>query len=54
MDNPKANIIKIAIGASISLAALFVLYKFTSSKGTAASGSKKNRTSKDDFTEVID
>lgn len=54
MDNSKANLIKIALGATISIAALFALYKLTSGKGTAASGARKNRTSKDDYSEIID
>ena len=55
MDNSnKANIIKIALVSTISLAGLYLLYKFTSGKGTAPTAAKKSRTSKDDFTEVID
>ncbi len=54
MEHSKVNIIKIAIGTSISLAALYLLYKFTSGKDTASSASRKARTSKDEFTEVID
>ncbi len=54
MEHSKVNIIKIAIGTSISLAALYLLYKFTSGKDTASSASRKARTSKDEFSEVID
>ena len=54
MDSSKANIIKYSLVGAISLAAAYLVYKLASGKGTAPSATKKNRSSKDSFTEIID
>lgn len=55
MENVKANLPKIVIGTTVSLVALFALYKlFGADKGTQPAGGKTHRTSQDPFCEIID
>jgi hypothetical protein len=53
MEN-KSNIIKITAIGAISLAALYLIYKFTSGKSTATPIKGKKRISNDEFSEVVD